>query len=103
MIQLNVNNMPKNIEAEIRGLYNSLQTNYQAIESAKSTLELAKEAVKVKQLLYESGLATFAEVQKAQLTVYQTNQLLTAKITAFDLATYDWKYATGVGAKRIEF
>jgi len=103
MIQLNVNNMPKNIEAEIRGLYNNLQTNQQAIESAKSTLALAEEALKVKQLLYESGLTTFSDVQKAQLTVYQTNQLLTAKKTAFDLTTYEWNYATGVGAKRIEF
>lgn len=103
MIKLNMNNMPKDIEAQLRGLYNNLQTNYQAAEGAKSTLALAEEALKVKQLLYESGLATFADVQKAQLTVYQTNQLLIAKIMAFDLSTYEWKYATGVGTKRIEF
>ena len=103
MIQLNVNNMPKNIEAEIRGLYDNLQTNYQAIEAAKSTLALAEEAVKTKQLLYESGLTTFSEVQKAQLTVYQTHQLLTAKIATFDLTIYEWKFATGVGTKRIAF
>lgn len=103
MIKLNVENMPKNIEMEIRGLYNDLKTNYQAIETAKTTLALAEEALRVKTLLYDSGLTTLAEVQKAQITVYQTNQLLTAKISAFDLATYEWKYATGVGTQRIEF
>jgi len=103
MIKLNIDNMPKNIEMEIRSLYNDLQTNYQAIQSAKSTLELAEEALRVKKLLYDSGLTTLADVQKAQITVYQTNQLLTSKISAFDLATYEWNYATGVGTKRIEF
>jgi outer membrane protein TolC len=103
MIKLNIDNMPQNIEIEIRGLYNDLQTTYQAIQSAKSTLALAEEALRVKKLLYDSGLTTLADVQKAQVTVYQTNQLLTSKISAFDIATYEWNYATGVGTKRIEF
>lgn len=103
MIKLNLDNMPKNIEIEIRGLYNDLHTYYEAIQSTKSTLALAEEALRVKKLLYESGLTTLTEVEKAQLSVYQTNQLLISKISAFDLATYDWKFATGVGTKRIVF
>ncbi|MBR6503920.1 MAG: TolC family protein, partial [Firmicutes bacterium] len=102
-MELQLNNMPKTLEIEIRNDYIDLTSKYQAIQDAQEKLTLVKESFRVAKVMYDVGMNTLADVQSAQLTVYQTNQLLMKSIADYDIAVYEYKYATGLGKNRISF
>ncbi len=102
-MELQLNNMPKTLEIEIRNDYIDLTKKYQTIQDAQEKLTLVKESYRVAKVMYGVGMNTLADVQSAQLTVYQTNQLLMKSIADYDIAVYEYKYATGLGKTRISF
>lgn len=97
------NTLEKNIEIEVRSAYIDLMNKYDAIKNAINTLGLAQDSLKIKQLMYDNGLATLSDVQQAQVVVFQTNQLIMAKTADYNTAVYNFSYITGVGAERIDF
>ena len=101
--ELQLNNLPKTVEIEIRNDYIDLTAKYQAIKDAQEKLGLTQEAFRVAKVMYGVGMNTLADVQSAQLTVYQTNQLVMKNIADYDIAVYEYKYATGLGKTRIQF
>ncbi|MBR2576505.1 MAG: TolC family protein, partial [Firmicutes bacterium] len=88
---------------EIRNDYIDLTAKYQAIQDAQEKLTLVKESFRAAKVMYDVGMNTLADVQSAQLTLYQTNQLLMKSIADYDIAVYEYEYATGLGKKRISF
>ena len=102
-MELQLNNMPKTLEIEIRNDYIDLTAKYQAIQDAQEKLTLVKESFRAAKVMYDVGMNTLADVQSAQLTLYQTNQLLMKSIADYDIAVYEYEYATGLGKKRISF
>ena len=102
-MELQLNNLPKTLEIEIRNDYIDLTAKQQAIKDAQEKLTLVKESFRVAKVMYDVGMNTLADVQSAQLTVYQTNQLLMKSIADYDIAVYEFKYAAGLGKNRISF
>lgn len=102
LTQYTYDNMPKTLEIEIRSAYIALANKYDTVTESQKTLEVTKDALKAAELLYQAGMGTAADVQKAQVSVFQTNQLLMASIADYNLAVYEFGYMTGVGKERIE-
>ncbi|MBR6701031.1 MAG: TolC family protein, partial [Firmicutes bacterium] len=100
--ELAYDNMPNTIEIEIRSAYIDLQDKYNTVLESQETVAMAKESLRVAELMYEVGMNTSADVQKAQMTAKQANQLLMASISDYNLACYAFDYMTGVGKDRIE-
>lgn len=92
---------PVQIEMDIRNQYASLEQKKLAVESAQATADFAKEGYRLAQISYDAGMSTLAEVQEAQLQAFRANQAVSAAITDYDLAVYEFKYAQGVGTTRI--
>ena len=100
--ELALENMPKSIEIEIRSAYIDLKNKYDTVVESRETVDMAEESLRVAELMYQAGMNTAADVQKAQVSVKQANQLLMASISDYNLALYDFEYASGVGKERIE-
>lgn len=92
----------KNIEIEVRSAYLDMMNKYDAVKSAKKTVDLAKEGYNVKKLMYENGLATMTDVREAQVQAYQANQLLMANTAAYNTAVCDFRFMVGIGKERID-
>ena len=102
LTQYTYDNMPKTLEIEIRSAYIALANKYDTVTESQKTLEVTKDALRAAELLYQAGMGTAADVQKAQVSVFQTNQLVLASIADYNLAVYEFGYMTGVGKERIE-
>lgn len=100
--ELALENMPKNIEIEMRSAYIDLKSKYNTIAESRETVNMAEESLRIAELMFKAGMNTSADVQKAQVSVKQANQLLMASISDYNLALYDFEYASGVGRERIE-
>ena len=96
-------NLPSQIEMEIRTKYLNLQSMEEGISNARSTVSLAEEAFRVAQISYDAGLSTFSDVEEAQIAVYQAQLGLSSAIVQYDLAVYDFLYASDVGTTRLTF
>ena len=100
--ELAYDNMPNTMAIEIRSAYIDLNDKYNTVLESQETVAMAKESLRVAELMYEVGMNTSADVQKAQVTANQANQLLMASISDYNLACYAFDYMTGVGKDRIE-
>lgn len=100
--ELAYDNMPNTIAIEIRSAYIDLNDKYNTVLESQETVAMARESLRVAELMYEVGMNTSADVQKAQITARQANQLLMASISDYNLACYAFDYMTGVGKERIE-
>lgn len=72
----------KNVELDVRKSYLNLIKAERALNNMEKTLELAKEAARINQLLYDNGMATTLDVLEANAGLYQAEigyyQLLAA-------------------------
>jgi len=87
------------IEMEIRGKYMDLLNQASAVSSAKSTVDNAREALRISNLSYNAGLNTLTDVMSAETGYYQAQLALSAAITELDLAIYDFEFSMGKGTK----
>ncbi|HOK49377.1 MAG TPA: TolC family protein [Sedimentibacter sp.] len=80
--ELNVPQAYKDVELDVRKSYLNLIKAERALINMEKTLELAKEASRINQLLYDNGMATNLEVLEANAGLAQTEigryQLLVA-------------------------
>lgn len=92
---------PKQIEIDIRSRYAKLSDLKKAIASAEATKKYAEEGYRLTKLSYEAGMCTLSEVQAMQVTAYKASLGVAAAKSAYDLAVYDFNYATAVGTSRL--
>lgn len=80
--ELNVPQAYKDVELDVRKSYLNLIKAERALINMEKTLELAKEAARINQLLYDNGMATMLDVLEANTGMYQAEigyyQLLAA-------------------------
>ena len=80
--ELNVPQAYKDVELDVRKSYLNLIKSERALINMEKTLELAKEAARINQLLYDNGMATTLDVLEANTGLAQAeighNQLLAA-------------------------
>lgn len=102
MTEAALENMPKNIEIEIRSAYLDLKKKYDAMAEGRKTLELAKESLRIAEVMYKAGMSTISELQKAQYSLKQANLLDLVNISSYNMALVEFGYMTGVGKERID-
>jgi hypothetical protein len=80
--ELNVPQAYKDVELDVRKSYLNLIKAERALINMEKTFELAKEAARINQLLYDNGMATMLNVLEANTGMYQAEigyyQLLAA-------------------------
>jgi len=95
--QMAYNNAFLSIEMEIRSKYMDLMDLKAEVASSKSTVENAKEGVRIAKLSYNAGMNTLTDVKTAEKN-YNLAQLGLAKaITDYNLAIYDFNFSIGKG------
>lgn len=92
---------PEQIEIDIRNRSAQLDDLKAAVVSAQATREYAEEGFRLTKLSYQAGMCTLAEVQQMQVTAYKASLGVAAAVNAYDLAVYDFGYATSVGTTRL--
>ncbi|MBQ9931942.1 MAG: TolC family protein [Firmicutes bacterium] len=95
--------LPSYIEIDIRTKYMQMMDLHAKIKTAEATQANAQAAYDIALISYNSGLNTLADVQQAQVQSFQAGQAVTAAITAYNLAVYDFEHSMGVGTSRISF
>ncbi len=92
---------PNQIEIDIRTQKAKLEDLKTALESAKSTETYAKEGYRLTNLSYQSGMCTLAELQQTQVLSYKAALGVASAVNNYNLAIYQFKYATNVGTTRL--
>lgn len=92
---------PNQIEIDIRSQKAKLDDLKSALESARARQTYAKEGYRLTKLSYESGMCTLAELQQTQVLSYKASLGVAAAINDYNLAVYQFKYATNVGTTRL--
>lgn len=89
------------IEIDIRSQKSSLDDLKTALESARARETYAKEGYRLTNLSFEAGMCTLAELQQTQVLSYKASLGVAAAINDYNLAIYQFKYATDVGTTRL--
>lgn len=90
-------NMKNSIEMEIRSSYKEIMQKEIEISSAKGTVELAKEGLRIAKVNYEAGSGIKLDVENAQNALKQAELGLSNAIFKYNMETLKFKTTTGLG------
>lgn len=93
--------VPVQIEIDIRNKAAGLEDKMAALESARAMKTYAEEGCRLIGISYDAGMTTLAELQQAQTNVYKAGLAVSAAISEYDLAYYEFQYAQDVGTDRL--
>ena len=93
--------VPVQIEIDLRNKASGLEDKMAALEAAKAMKAYAEEGYRLISISYDAGMTTLAELQQAQANVYKAGLGVSAAISDYDLAVYEFKYAQDVGTSRL--
>lgn len=93
--------VPVQIEIDLRNRAAGLADKQAALEAAKALKAYAEEGYRLISISYDAGMTTLAELQQAQANVYKAGLGVSAAISDYDLALYEFKYAQDVGTSRL--
>lgn len=97
MAETNSKNTPLTIESDVRNKYMAMVQQYNAIQTSKTSVENAKETVRLAQLQYDAGMATLTDVEGAQLGYYNTQLAYSRALLEYNLAVDAYNLSSGVG------
>lgn len=87
----------KGVEFDVKNKFDAIDSEYRKIELAKSTVEKAKEALRLKELSYEAGMGTLLQVKEARNSLYKAELNLSNSILNYNIAILDYKKAVTIG------
>jgi outer membrane protein TolC len=93
--------VPAKIEIDLRNKAAGLEDKKAALESAKAMKAYAEEGYRLISISYDAGMTTLAELQQAQENVYKAGLGVSAAVSDYDLAAYEYRYAQDVGTERL--
>ena len=93
--------VPVQLEIDIRNKAAGLEDKKAALEAAQAMQTYAEEGCRLIHISYEAGMSTLAELQQAQSNVYKAGLAVSAAISDYDLAVYDFQYSQDVGTDRL--
>ncbi len=96
-----VRDVPVQIEIDVRNKASELEDKATALEAAKALQAYAQEGYRLIRISYDAGMSTLTELQQAQGNVYKTGLGVSAAISDYNLAYYDFLYAQDVGTERL--
>ncbi|MCT4508052.1 MAG: TolC family protein [Tepidibacter sp.] len=92
-----VQDIKKSVEFDIRGKYDNVENQKKQIELAKTTVEKAKEGVKIKESLYDAKMGTLLEVDNALNQLYKAQVALSRAVSNYNLAVIDYEKSVNIG------
>lgn len=92
-------NAPMTVENDVRTKYMAMYQKYSAVQTGKKSVENSKETLRLTQLQYDSGMATFSDVESAQLGYFNQQIAYSKALLEYRLAVNDYDLSSGVGVK----
>ncbi|NIR67250.1 MAG: TolC family protein [Aliifodinibius sp.] len=83
------------IIAEVEDAYNKLNEAKQKFRSAQNTVELAKEALRLANLMYDEGANTQLDVLNSRLALTQAQMSYANSLFEYQVARYQLRKVTG--------
>lgn len=93
--------IPLQIEMDIRSKYMDLQDRKRDVELAKANQAVADEAYRLAKITFDVGVNTLTDVDEAGIMAYQAALGVAAAITDYNVAVYNFNHAIDVGTVRI--
>lgn len=89
------------MEIEVRNNYMQLTQLKDVISTGLKSIELAREALRVSQVMYENGMGIGSDVQKAQVALLQARMGYCKNVIDYNLAITKFVDSIGVGKVKI--
>nr|WP_315023621.1 TolC family protein [uncultured Aminipila sp.] len=99
--QESVEQTPGKIEVDVRTKYMDMKQKYDAVISGKVSYENSKEASRLAQLQYDSGVITVTDLSGINLTTFNTQQAYYKAILDYNIAVNAYNLATGLGVEAV--
>lgn len=90
---------PEKVEIDIRTKYMDMKQKYDAVNSGKISYENSKEASRLGQLQYDSGVITVTDLSGINLNTFNTQQTYYKAILDYNLAVDAYNLASGIGTE----
>lgn len=97
MAQESVKTTPAKVEIDIRTKYMDMKQKYDSVKSGKISYENSKEASRLGQLQYDSGVKTVTDLSEINLATFKTQQAYYKAILDYNLAVDAYNLASGIG------
>ncbi|MHC1724277.1 MAG: TolC family protein [Aminipila sp.] len=99
MAQEGVKNAPGKIEMDVRTKYMDMKQKYDAVKSGKVSYENSKEASRLGQLQYDSGVITVTDLSGINFNTFNMQQDYYKAILDYNLAVDVYNLASGIGTE----
>lgn len=97
MAETNKKNAPLTVESDVRSKYMAMNEKYSAVQTGKKAVENAKETERLTRLQYDAGMATLADVEGAQLALYNEQLSYSKSLLQYNLAVNAYELSSTVG------
>lgn len=92
---------PAKVEIDVRTKYMDMKQKYDAVNSGKISYENSKEASRLGQLQYESGIITVTDLAGINLNTFKTQQDYYKALLDYNLAVEAYILASGIGTDTV--
>ncbi len=92
---------PGKVEIDVRTKYMDMKQKYDAVTSGKVSYENSKEASRLAQLQYDSGVITVTDLSGINLTTFNTQQAYYKAILDYNIAVNAYNLASGLGVETV--
>ncbi len=99
MAQEGAKNAPGKIEMDVRTKYMDMKQKYEAVTSGKVSYENSKEASRLGQLQYDSGVITVTDLSGINYNTFNMQQDYYKAILDYNLAVNAYNLASGIGTE----
>ena len=92
-----LHNAKLNIEFDIKGKYDEIESAKKQIALAKANVEKAKEGLRLRELSYHAGTGTILEVKEAITQLHNAQLAVSNAITSYNLKILEYHKAVNLG------
>ena len=92
---------PGQVEVDVRTKYMDMKQKYEAVTSGKVSYENSKEASRLGQLQYDSGVITVTDLSGINLNTFNVQQAYYKAILDYNIAVNAYNLASGIGIEGI--
>lgn len=90
---------PSKVEIDVRTKYMDMKQKYDAVTSGKTSYENSKEASRLGELQYESGVITMSDLEGINFNTFNTQQAYFKALLDYNLAVEAYKLSSGIGTE----
>lgn len=92
---------PSKVEIDVRTKYMDMKQKYDAVASGKVSYENSKEASRLGQLQYESGVITITDLSGININTFNTQQSYFKALLDYNLAVEAYNLSSGIGTETV--